>query len=257
MSSQAGKQRNRFLLILALCGVLLYAAVILLSLKTTVTAEPMPSTPPSSSEVSSEQVSQPEPEPEPQRPKTDQELFENAAFIGNSCVERLHYQGFALDADFLSGVGLTVHSVYTTTPPRLKAPVVDLLASDKKYDRIYVLFGINEVGNDPQQFITQYGVFVDYLKAHQPQATIYIQSILPVTRAKHEKNQYLVNNDNIRTFNALIQQMAQKKGVEFLDIYQSMVDADGFLPDAASFDGVHLSKDYNQVWINYLKENVK
>ncbi len=251
MAGTLRKKHNRILLLVLLCGILIFTFAITVSLLPAKSVPPSdnPSVPPSS-ESASQQPS------EPSSTLTEEQLFTNAAFVGNSCVERLFVQGYALQADFLSGVGLTVHSAFTEPPARLDQPITQLLASEKQYARIFILFGINEVGNDPDQFIDQYGVLIDHIKASQPQAQIFVQSIFPVTRATHERNLYLVNNDNIRLFNDRIQQMAEQKEIHYLDVYQALVNTEGFLPDDASTDGVHLSKSYNQIWINYLKEQV-
>ncbi len=250
MAGKWRKKQNSVLLLVAIFGIVLFTAALVLSLL------PKEQTPPSdrssisasSSDFSSSLASV---------PLTDEELFTDSAFIGNSCVERLFVQGYALQSDFLSGVGLNVNSAFTKAPARLDRPVTQMLEGEKKYTRIFVLFGINEVGNDPNDFIAQYGILVDHIKACQPQAQIYIQSILPVTRTAHERNLYLVNNDNVRLFNNLIRDMAAQKQVAYLDIYEALVDSEGFLPEEASTDGVHLSKAYNQIWINYMKEHVR
>ncbi len=251
MSGKLRKKQNRILLLVAISGILIFTTALILSLlpRVPVIEEEL-----SSSEQSSDPISQESITP---APLTDEELFTDSAFIGNSCVERLFVQGYALQSDFLSGVGLNVNSAFTEAPARLDQPITQILEGEKKYARIFVLFGINEVGNDPGQFIAQYGLLIDHIKTHQPQAQIYIQAILPVTRAAHERNVYLVNNDNIRLFNGLIRDLAEQKQVAFLNIYEALVNEEGFLPDEASTDGVHLSKDYNQIWINYMKEHVK
>ncbi len=249
MLGKLRKKQNRMLLLVAIFGALVFTTALVLSL---LPREPVIEEEISSSEPSSDPISQ-----APIAPLTDEELFTDSAFMGNSCVERLFVQGYALQSDFLSGVGLNVNSAFTEAPARLDQPVTQMLEGEKKYTRIFVLFGINEVGNDPGQFIAQYGLLIDHIKTHQPQAQIYIQAILPVTRAAHERNVYLVNNDNIRLFNGLIRDLAEQKQVMFLNIYEALVDEEGFLPDDASTDGIHLSKGYNQIWINYMKEHVR
>lgn len=264
MTEKKRRKQNKLLLFIGCFGVLVFSAAILLALffpKTTPAAKPAPSSESvsSSSESESETASSSAEQslPEPVVPLTDEQLFTDALFIGNSCVEGLFVQGYALQADFFSGVGMTVHSAFTDPPARLDRPVTELLAGEKQYARIFILFGINEVGTDPVLFIEKYGQLIDHIRVTQPNAQLYVQAILPVSRAAHERNTYLVNNDNIRTFNVLIYELTVQKQVHFLNIYEALVDAEGFLPDAASNDGIHLSKEYNQIWINYLKEHVK
>ena len=253
MSGDSAKKLNKILPLLGAFGLLVFAVAIVLSL----TIKSAPPTGDSSSEISSSAQQSNEIHAPIAMPLTDEEFFTGSAFIGNSCVERLFVQGYGLQADFLSGVGLTVHTAFTNPPARLDRPVTDLLADGRQYSRIFILFGINEVGTDPTVFIEKYGQLIDHIKANQPSAQIYVQAILPVSRAAHERNLYLVNNDNIHMFNQLIVDMTNAKQVNFLNTYEALADAEGFLPDDASSDGIHLSKDYNQVWINYLKEHVR
>ena len=261
MGEKRGKQ-NIILLFVGLLGIVIFVSTIALSVVSGCAVEdvvvPSESMESSSSEsessISSSQSSEPEP---PALPLSEEELFTDALFIGHSCVEGLFVQGYAMQADFFSAVGMTVHSVFTDAPARHQSPVTDLLATEKQYSRIFILFGINEVGTDPTLFIEKYGMLIDHIRQTQPSARIYIQAIFPVSRAAHARNTYLVNNDNIRLFNGLIYDMTVDKQVEFLNVYEALVDAEGFLPDDASNDGIHLSKNYNQIWIDYLKEHVK
>ena len=39
----------------------------------------------------------------------------------------------------------------------------------------------------------------------------------------------------------------------FLDLYTAFADENGALPSGASRDGVHLKKDYCQLWLDYLQ----
>lgn len=251
MSGESAKKLNKILPFLGAVGLLVFTSAIILSLAVN-PSSPIESEPSSSVENSAPVVNTPV-----DMPLSDEELFTGSAFIGNSCVERLFVQGYGLQADFLSGVGLTVHTAFTDPPARLDRTVADMLADGRQYTRIFILFGINEVGTDPALFIEKYGQLIDHIQAYQPSAQIYVQAILPVSRATHERNLYLVNNDNIRMFNQLLSDMADAKQVHFLNTYEALADAEGFLPDDASSDGIHLSRDYNQIWMNYLKEHVK
>ena len=267
MQGKKRRKQNKLLSLIGLCGALFFSVAIIIT-ALGVGQSPSAQQPPSSDPISSSSQSmsssqsqsssiEPSNVPIDPVPLTDEELFTDALFIGNSCVEGLFVQGYALQADFFSGVGMTVHSAFTDPPARHTRPVVELIAGEKQYTRIFILFGINEVGTDPVLFIEKYGQLIDHIRNTQPNAQIYIQSILPVSRAAHERNLYLVNNDNVRLFNGLIHELTVQKQVHFLNVYEAMVDAEGFLPDEASNDGIHLSKDYNQIWINYLKEHVK
>ena len=59
----------------------------------------------------------------------------------------------------------------------------------------------------------------------------------------------------INEYNTLIKAMAKEKGVIFLNVSESVADANGYLPADAATDGVHLKKSYCALWLEYLKNN--
>ena len=54
----------------------------------------------------------------------------------------------------------------------------------------------------------------------------------------------------------MILDMAISKQVYFLDLYAFMADENGFLPEEAAFDGIHLKKSYCEKWLEYLRTHV-
>ena len=125
----------------------------------------------------------------------------------------------------------------------------------KQYKRIYIMLGVNELGwVSTDIFIDDYGKIIDKLKETQPGATIYVQSILPVSAKKSEIDE-IYNNPRINEFNGLIQAMAEEKGATYLPVNTAVMDETGALPAGASTDGVHPNIDYCRKWTAYLDEN--
>lgn len=104
-------------------------------------------------------------------------------------------------------------------------------------------------------FIQKYGELVDEVKKLQPEATVYIQSILPVSKTKSDRDK-IYNNTRIDQYNELIKEMAEKKEVVYLNVAEAVGLNDGALPEEASTDGVHLNKEYCLKWLDYLKSHV-
>ena len=75
-----------------------------------------------------------------------------------------------------------------------------------------------------------------------------------MTKSKSETDR-IFNNKNVNTFNNLIQELAKEKNVTYLDVKSALVDANGYLPEEASSDGVHVDKEYCKKWFEYLKNN--
>ena len=152
--------------------------------------------------------------------------------------------------------GLTVASAYTAKVIHQDdedRSVMEALARTIYY-RVYLIFGINETGlisNDI--FISDYKQIIDDIKAQNPSAKIFIQSVLPVSKAVSDSGGY-VRNDKIAEYNKRLEQLAADEGATFVNV-QEAVSTDGVLPDDAATDGIHLNKKYCEKWLTYLEEH--
>ncbi len=184
----------------------------------------------------------------------DYTCFENSAFIGNSRVLALKTYGFVNNV--YGSVGLTVETVFFDSVSGSNVPVIDEL-NGKNFDKIFILFGDNECGwPDPDNFIRHYAKVISAVKERVPDAEIYLQSVLPVSRHAEEITKYGCTNSKINILNSKIKALADAEGIYFIEPSKALMDIDGKLPDEASSDGIHLNKKYCKKWLNYLVENV-
>lgn len=183
--------------------------------------------------------------------------YSDAAFIGDSRTEALKTYGLLNGATYYTYKGLKVDTVFTEPyidEGGTKMTVMDAIARHQ-YKRVYIMLGVNELGwVSTDIFIDDYGKIIDELKKTQPDATIYVQSILPVSAKKSEQDS-IYNNPRINEFNALIEQMAKDKGATYLRVNEALMDESGSLPADASTDGVHPNIDYCRKWTAYLDAN--
>lgn len=63
------------------------------------------------------------------------------------------------------------------------------------------------------------------------------------------------NIKNVEIFNNLIQEVANEKNVTYLDVKSALINENGYLPEEASTDGIHINKKYCEKWLEYLKNN--
>ncbi|HIS78021.1 MAG TPA: hypothetical protein IAD03_01485 [Candidatus Caccousia stercoris] len=183
--------------------------------------------------------------------------YSDAAFIGDSRTEALKTYGLLKNATYYTYKGLKVDTVFTEPcidEGGTKMTVMDAI-SLHQYNRVYISLGVNELGwVSTDIFIEDYGKIIDTLKETQPNATIYVQAILPVSQKKSEQDK-IYNNPRINEFNTLLEQMAADKGVVYLPVNTAVMDETGSLPVGASTDGVHPNIDYCRKWVAYLDEN--
>ncbi len=186
--------------------------------------------------------------------EVDNSYFDDSVFIGDSRTE-----GFMIYEDINSisytHKGLMVDTIFTNpivTQNGEKLTVMDALANTT-FNKVYIMLGINETGwQSSDFFIQKYGEIIDDIKKINPNATIYIESILPVTQSVSTNHSY-IKKAKIDEYNQLLMKMAAEKQVYYLDISSVLSTSEGYLPDDAAADGIHLNKQYCDKWLQYLK----
>ena len=184
----------------------------------------------------------------------DYSCFNDCAFIGNSRV--LDLKNYGLAENVYASVGLTVDTVFTEKASGSSVVIIDELKG-KHFKKVFLMFGDNECGwPNTSVFIKRYAKVIAAVRERVPEAEIYLQSVLPISRAADAKNEYGCNNAAINKVNEAIKQLAKNEGVHYINPAASMTDSQGFLPDEAASDGVHLRKKYCRIWLNYLADNM-
>lgn len=176
----------------------------------------------------------------------DASYFDDALFIGDSRTVGIEEYGTLTNADYFCSIGMMASTI---NDEYINGMNFDQLINSKQYGKIYVMLGINEVGNDFQYTLTQYRAVVERLKAHQPDAIIVLQANLHVAPSAETS---VINNGSINYLNELISSLADNKKVFYIDINELYDDSYGYLTEAYTSDGVHpLAKYYTQ-WCEWL-----
>lgn len=183
---------------------------------------------------------------------------ETVAFIGDSRTQGfIMYNGLKYVQDY-SYVGLMVDTAVTKKFIKNSNGKEITLLEDmksKNIKKVYIMLGVNELGwSYPEVFKVKYKELIDEIRKVQPDCEIYLQSIIPVTKSRNETDK-IYNNSNIQKFNKLIKEVAGEKNVKYLDVQSALVNSQGYLPDEASTDGIHISPSYCKKWLSYLKNN--
>jgi len=204
-----------------------------------------------------EEVLEEEKEPEIQISwqQVDDEYFKTAVFIGDSrTVGLAAYSDLKDIAVFYCNTGLTVKKALNK--PIVDGKTIEEALNDQEFEKIYINLGINEVGTGTSEsFAEKYRGLIDDIRGLEPDAIIYIQSIMRVTTAKSEKKEYGITNEIIDERNAELEKLADNETVFYLDINPAMCDEEGGLNPEYTQDGVHMKAGYYNLWFDYLKEN--
>lgn len=187
--------------------------------------------------------------------KEASKYFEDTAFIGDSRTQGLQINAGIKSAKFFAGRGLNVKNALTDKVVRGKnnknVTVVDAL-DGKEYKKVYISFGINELGwTNLDIFIERYQALIKAVEEKQPKAEIVVYGILPVTKKKSDKDK-VFNMKNVKKFNKRIKKMAEEMEITYVDLSDAVKNEKGFLPDEVTPDGIHMNKDYCRRILAYI-----
>ncbi|MBQ8967335.1 GDSL-type esterase/lipase family protein [Ruminococcus sp.] len=182
----------------------------------------------------------------------------DAVFIGDSRTVGMMNSTDKPQATFICAVGLNIDTVLTSGDIVQGDGSVGTLQqalSGKDFGRVYISFGTNEMGWPYiDVFEEHYTEMVKTIQSYQPNAEIYLIGILPLAESQDYDGD-AVNNENARTFTASIEKVADQLGVHYLDCSEAVADENGYLPEEASPDGIHMTADYCLYWQNYIIDN--
>ena len=185
--------------------------------------------------------------------------FDDAAFIGDSRTQGLQLYTGLPNATFYATQGLMVDTFFSKKFVKAgggKITIPDAM-KNQTFKKVYIMLGVNELGWAYEKvFIQKSGEVVDKVKELKPDAKIYVQSILPVTKAKSDGDA-IYNNTKISRYNELIEQMCREKGVTYLHVADAVGLDNGALPAGSATDGVHLNREYCYKWLDCLKTHTK
>ncbi len=179
-------------------------------------------------------------------------FFQDTLFIGDSRTVGLKEYGDISKATFFCDIGLSAAKAQTDSlnvSPYGKCTLSALLHT-RKYRRIYVMLGINELGNSRGTILKSYGQLLNELKAQEPGAEIITVGNLCVTAEKAQGDS-VMNNENIAGLNRQIAALAKQNGFRYIDPNSSFADAGGALNADYSGDGAHLYGKYYRLWRNW------
>ncbi len=176
----------------------------------------------------------------------DISYFDDALFIGDSRTVGIQEYGMMNKSDYFCSVGLSSEKINDEV---INGMTFDQAIDAKQYGKVYIMLGINEVGNDFEYTLTSYRAVVEKVKVHQPNALIYVQGNLHVSESA-ETN--VINNEGINYLNGMIASLADNKRIFYIDINELYDDEYGCFNESYTSDGIHPLAMYYTKWCEWL-----
>lgn len=191
--------------------------------------------------------------------KVKDDYFDDAVFIGDSRMEGMEDYSGLDNATFFAKPGLTVFDLlddkFIKDPDSGKKVSVSDMLKRHTYGKIYLMVGINELGTGgTERFAKSYEDVLKKIRKWQPDAVIYVHSIMGVSPAK-DKSDKVFNNTNIRDKNYAISKLTDGIHIFYFNIQQLYEDKNHNLAQDLTFDDVHLYAKHYSKWVDYLREH--
>lgn len=189
--------------------------------------------------------------------KAPQGYFEDALFVGDSRTVGLKEYGNIEGADFFATEGMSVYSIYKETVNVGNSGAVSFktLIQSKKYGKVYIMLGINEIGYKLTDTAAKFKKLINTIKKYQPDAIIYIEANLHVS-SELSKSDRIFNNSRINNYNNLLAEIADNRDIFYIDANEIFDDKSGGLGEEYTSDNIHIMGKYYRDWGAWIAERV-
>ncbi|HCR73387.1 MAG TPA: hypothetical protein DIW26_03025 [Ruminococcus sp.] len=199
--------------------------------------------------------------PVAQSDRKDDSYLSDCVFVGDSISTGFSGYGFVSEKNVFAKTSMRIDLINNTPLDTFygNVLVIDALKSANPKN-IYVMLGSNGMGwIDDSKMIADYSQFIDDVQSSLPSASIYIMSIPPVTAERELKptvEEGKILNSDINDYNAQLLDLANQKGVHYIDVNSALVDSNGKLPSDVSTDGMHFDKNTYVKVVEYILTHV-
>lgn len=195
--------------------------------------------------------------PVPERERVRSDYFDDAVFIGDSLTTGITLYDVMSNTTVYASTGINLGNVFTKEVIKQGEGSVSIFEAlkQKKPAKIYVMLGANGISQMEDSWILQqYDKLIKELKAQQPQALIYVQSVLPIHEETfHQKYNNQLSNLKIDEINTKLLKLSEENQVYFIDLNTMFKDETGGMPQEATPDGLHIKSEQYIQWFDYLK----
>lgn len=184
--------------------------------------------------------------------------FDDACFIGHSQIVGMQRYSGLTGPDYYAVVGHKAQDVvdyaYYELPGGGYGTLRDGLQR-KTYGKVYIMLGINDCSlrdDRVDTFTDPMREIINTVKETQPDATIYLLSLVPVGRATPMNELY--NPTSTVFYSQLLKALSREYDTEYIDLFRMMCDKAGyFLNLFNSGDGIHITSERYPEIVEYLK----
>lgn len=161
------------------------------------------------------------------------------AFFGDSITRGGDFQEYFPDKKIIN-LGYSGDSIESITE---RVSMLEHTSPEK----IFVMVGINSLTDDnSDDCLERYSILLTSINDTLPEAEVYVQSILPVSK---EKEKSTCSNDTIKSFNCELKKLAEQNQMTYVDLFTIFTE-NNQLKANLSKDGLHINSKGYEVWLD-------
>ena len=177
-------------------------------------------------------------------------------FIGDSIIEYFNLK------KYLPGINAINRGVAGATT-KFILDNLDTIIDNIKPIEIFISIGSNDLvlleATVEEAYLGIVEVF-EKLKLKYPETKINYLSTTPVVSTSNVvyKKIYIGGrtNDELRLINEKVKQYAKANGINYIHLFDALLDADGYLKSEFTADGIHLNSKGYEIYSNIIKSNI-
>ncbi len=186
----------------------------------------------------------------------DRSYFDETLFIGDSRTVGLYEYGDLGNAVVLADSGMSVYKIFQQSfrLPSGETVTLETLLSERQFQKIYLMLGINELGYPFESTISRYKDLVTAIREAQPDAVLFLQANLHIAEKKSASSD-IYNNQKIDRFNEAVKEFAEENDDVYLDVNEIFDDENGNLAEEFTADQSHVLGKYYADWVEWILQH--
>lgn len=112
--------------------------------------------------------------------------------------------------------------------------------------KVFLLIGTNDLSlrAKPEEIAERAGRIVDRIREDSPNTEVVVQSVMP---------RHLKFRDRIQDVNKRYRELAEQRGLRYIDLWPALADDEGALRSALTRDNLHLGGAGYRAWVEVLR----
>ena len=172
---------------------------------------------------------------------TSKDKFAKSVFVGDTIVNGISYYKFLNASQVVSNTNMVSEQA---------AGRADEVAKSNP-DKVFIMVGLNDANygtRTTDQVVNNIQKSVEAIKAKNSSATIYVLSVMPIT--KEFENSSHVKQSFLNELNYKLSTKASSFGANYIDIATTFKDSSGYMYSECTSNGYSLKIDYYPYMLN-------